>query len=140
MYPSAEKAPFKRYGKVSFFGFGAMSLLDGKAYRLKYELEKFSDVTEPLRRQFQEEVKGFPQFLNMNMAILALALVILFKLQQEEAEGSAEEIRRYLDLYVDPEYPPTGKETAAIGLRKKEDVFRYIRVIMSYREENENIH
>jgi len=129
-----EKAPIKRYGKVSFFGFGPMSLLDGKAYRLKYELEKFSNVTETLRRQLQEEVKAFPQFLNMNMAILALALVILFRINEEGDEVELDKIRQYLDLYIDPEYPPRDKEKAAIGLRKKEDVFRYIHLVIEYRE------
>lgn len=145
MFPSKERPPLKRYGKVSFFGFGPMSLLDGKAYRLKGELETFSSVTEPLRRQFQEEVKGLPQFLNMNMAILALALVILHELELEGkiTEGGLEvaDLRALLDYYVDSEYSPKVKEEAEIGQRKKEDILRYIRVILFYREErHENLY
>ncbi len=41
-----ERGPIISYAtKVTFFTFGPMSLLDGKSYRLKGELEKFPSVT-----------------------------------------------------------------------------------------------
>ncbi|SPN78893.1 Hypothetical protein BRZCDTV_52 [Brazilian cedratvirus IHUMI] len=132
-----ERAPITRFGgKVSFFSFGAMSMVDGRAYRLKYELEKFSSVTEELRKNWQEEMKSLPQFPTMNMAVLALALVILQNLESEgKGEGGFElaDIRSQLDLYVDVEFPPDDKEYFITGLRKKEDTFRYIRLIIDYR-------
>ncbi|SHO33536.1 Hypothetical protein BQ3484_468 [Cedratvirus A11] len=133
----AERAPITRFGgKVSFFSFGAMSMIDGRAYRLKYELEKFSSVTEELRKNWQEEMKSLPQFPTMNMAVLALALVILQNLENEgKGEGGFElaDIRNQLDLYIDTEFPPDDKEYFITGLKKKEDTFRYIRLIIDYR-------
>lgn len=131
-----------RYGgKISYFSFGAMSAVDGRAYRLKYDLEKYPSVTEELRKNWQAEMKSLPQFLTMNTEILALALVILRNLEEQnrgENGFSLKDIRRELDINIDIEYPPQDKETFTIGLRKKEDVFRYIRAILSAREERNN--
>lgn len=138
----AERGPMTRFTGKVFFGFGPMDALGGKAYRLKGDLEKFPSVTKELRETWQEEMKTLPQFLSMNTQILSIALVILHKLEGEQKvhtdEGEiiieVKDLRDQLDTYVDPQYPPDNEETANLGLRKKEDIFRYIRAIIGHRE------
>ncbi len=72
----------------------------------------------------------------MNMSLLALAFVVLRNMGDVDLNdpSSIPLLRQQLDHYVDVEYDPNNEKTATLGLRKKENLFRYMDVI--YRNRN----
>ncbi|AHH01583.1 hypothetical protein pv_16 [Pithovirus sibericum] len=110
-----------------------LSPIDILSIRLRNELARYQEVSEDLRRNWQEEMKGLPQISSMNTGTLAIALIILYRLGDT---FTAEEIRSELDRFVFPESEETNEEKARFDLKKKEEIFRYIRAVNNYRERN----
>lgn len=126
-----ERAPIIRYApKKSFFTFGSMSFLDGKAYRLKLDLDRYQ-VTENKRRGWQDEVKEIPQFSSMNTELTARALIFLDELSENP---SREEIKKALNNYTGAKYIGNERKYAKEIIPEKENLLRYVRVILAFRQ------
>lgn len=101
---------------------------------LEKELRSYQDITENRRYLWREEMTGLEQIRTMNMRLLAAALVYINQVLHGDPQNLIPEVftDEILQPYLD-KVLPAGANVRAY----KEDLFRYIRAVLTYRATKE---
>lgn len=103
--------------------------------KLKQSLGFYSDITVELRNQWGDELITLPQLQYMNMDVLAAALVLIHRLDDDCNRVIPEEFSRVINNVMVRLTPSiTGPERENIIQKQRESVLRYVRTICFFRQ------